>query len=260
MYDRVFRSGKKTPMHFFVDAIDFSKKLAKRVSLEAGLKQTFSAFDNDVSFENFIQNVWVKDDSLSVRYELKEDYTAAYASLDINLDSVTEIKAGLRYEYTNSNLGTAATKNIVDRHYGNFFPSFYITRKLNEKSSVDFSYSRRITRPTFNDLAPFTYYLNANSLLTGNPSLQPSLSDNFKADYTYKQYLFSLSYSKENNAITTFQPYTDSLTNKLILSAENLINQKTASVVIAVPVTITKWWNGQLSPTALWQQANALYT
>lgn len=259
VYSHMFKSGKKTPMHFWVFAGDYSGKLIKNVTIETGAKQTSSAFDNDVGFENLIQNVWVKDDSLSARYKLKEDYTAAYASFNVTVNTATEIKAGLRYEHTNSNLGTVITKNIVDRHYGNLFPSFFVTHKLSEKSTVDFSYSRRITRPTFNDLAPFTYYANANTLLTGNPSLQPSLSNNFKTDYTYKQYLFSLSYSIEENAITQFQPHTDSINNKLIMSAENLINQKTLSLVIAVPVTITKWWSMQVSPTGLWQQSNALY-
>src|SRR4030095_10434978 len=59
--------------------------------------------------------------------------------------------------------------------------------------------------------------------------------------------------------IASFQPHTDSLTNKLILTAENLINQKTASAIVAIPVTITKWWNIQLSVTGVWQQSNALY-
>jgi len=259
IYDRIFKSGKITPMYFSVFAADYSGKMMKKVTIEAGAKQTVSAFDNNVSFENFIQNNWTKNDSLSARYKLKEDYTAAYASFNISLNSTTQIKAGVRYEHTNSNLGTESKKNIVDRHYGNFFPSFFIMHKLTEKSTVDLSYSRRITRPTFNNLAPFTYYLNANTLLTGNPALQASLSNNFKADYTYKQYLISLAYSREKNAITAFQPHTDSVNNKLILSAENLINQKTFSVIIAIPVTITKWWNVQVSTTGLWQQTNALY-
>ena len=259
VYDKVFRSGKETPIHFWVAAADYSKKINKHVSLETGIKQTISAFKNDISFERLMQNDWVKDDSLSAKYKLDEDYTAAYASFNITINTTTEAKAGLRYEHTNSNLGTETEKNIVDRHYGNFFPSIFITHKLGGKSAINFSYSRRITRPTFNDLAPFTYYINANTLLTGNPSLQPSFSNNVKADYTFKQYLFSLSYSKEDDAISRFQPHTDSVTNKLILSAENLINQKTVSAVIAVPVTITKWWSAQLSVTGLWQQSNALY-
>jgi len=258
-HEELFRSGKKTPINFWVFAADYSKKINKNLSFEAGAKQTVSAFHNNISFERFVQNMWVRDDSLSAEYDLNEDYSAAYASLNVAINETTQLKGGLRYEHTNSNLGTQDVKNIVDRHYGDFFPSFFISHKFSEKSSIAFSYSRRITRPTFDDLAPFTYYANANTLLTGNPSLQPALSNNFKADYTIKQYLVSLSYSKEDDAIAQFQPHTDSVTNKVTWSAENMINQKTASLMVAVPVTITKWWNAQLSVTGVWQESNALY-
>ncbi len=259
IYDDVFRSGKKTPINFWVGSVDFSKKISKNISVDAGIKQTISSFHNDISFERIKQNAWIKDDSLSANYKLKEDYSAVYASFNITINENTEAKAGLRYEHTNSNLGTEDKKNIVDRHYSNFFPSVFLSHKLNEKSSINLSYSRRITRPTLNDLAPFTYYSNSNTLLTGNPSLQPSFSDNFKADYSFKNYLLSLSWSVEHNAIAGFQPHSDSVTNKIVLSAENLINQKTAAMVIVVPLTITKWWYLQASATGIWQQTNALY-
>ena len=129
---------------------------------------------------------------------------------------------GLRYEHTNSNLGTKTTSNIIDRHYGNLFPSFFISHKANENSSINFSYSRRITRPTFNDLAPFTYYPNANTLLTGNPALQPSISDNYTMAYSFRNYVGSVTYSNEKNAIARFQPQADSVNNKLVLTAQNL--------------------------------------
>jgi hypothetical protein len=259
VYDQLFRSGKTTPMDFWVGAADYSKKINKNIDLETGIKQTFSSFDNNISFERLIQNAWIKDDSLSANYKMKEDYSAAYFSFDITINSNTAAKAGLRYEHTNSNLGTEDVKNIVDRHYGNFFPAISISLKLNEKSTIDFSYSKRITRPTFNDLAPFTYYVNENTLITGNPSLQPSLINKLQADYTVKQYLFSLSYSKENNAFARFQPHTDSVNNKIVLTAENLINQKTASALMVIPFNLTKWWSTQLSVTGVWQQTNALY-
>lgn len=259
VYEKYFRSGKKTPIGFWVFAVDYSKKLGKRLSMDVGFKETISSFDNDVSFENLIQNVWVKDDSLSAKYTLKENYSAAYASFNATLSKRTEAKLGLRYEYTNSNLGTVEEKDIVDRHYGNFFPSFFITHKINDNNTIDFSYSRRITRPTFNNLAPFTYYANANTLITGNPALQPAISNNYKVGYTFKNYLLSVSYSKENNSIAGFQPQSDSSTNKLILSAKNLNNVKTVSVVLSLPFNVTKWWTMQLNLTGLWQQVNATY-
>ena len=227
--------------------------------MEAGGKQTVSAFNNDISFERLDETGWNKDNSLSALYKLREDYSAAYASFDFAATKTTEVKAGLRYEHTNSNLGTTDEKNIVDRHYGNFFPSLFISHKLNENSSIDASYSRRITRPTFNDLAPFTYYVNAYTVWTGNSALQPSFSDNVKAGYTFKKYLVSLSYSLEKNAIASFQPHSDAASNKIVLSAENLVNQKTASLVLSVPVTVAKWWTMQYNINATWQQVNALY-
>jgi hypothetical protein len=82
-HEELFRSGKKTPIDFWVFAADYSKKINKNLSFEAGAKQTVSAFHNNISFERFVQNMWVKDDSLSAEYDLNEDYSAAYASLNV---------------------------------------------------------------------------------------------------------------------------------------------------------------------------------
>jgi hypothetical protein len=257
--DQYSKSDKKTPIHFEVAAVDYSHSFDKNVSMEAGLKQTISAFNNDLGFARLDQNVWVKDNSLSAIYTLHEDYSAAYVSFNISLDKSTEARAGLRYEYTNSNLGTTDIKNIMDRHYGNLFPSFSISHKINESNSINFSYSRRISRPSFNDLAPYTYYANANTLITGNPALQASVSDNINAGYTFKRYTLTVSYSVEKNAIAPFQPHTDSINNKLVLSPGNIINQKTAAFVLSIPITVTKWWAMQYNFTTIWQQENALY-
>lgn len=259
VYDQRTKSGKVTPIDVIVGAVDYEKKLGKKVSMAAGIKGTKSAFDNDISFERLQLNTWIKNEALSSRYKLDEDYSAAYASLNITAHKNTDAKIGLRYEYTNSNLSTAAKKNIVDRHYGNLFPSFFISHKLDEKSSVNFSYSRRITRPTFNDLAPFTYYFDPNTLVTGNPALQPAVSDIVKAGYSYKRYLFSISYSKEDHAITGFQPSSDSVSNKTILTPQNLVNEKTIAGTLSVPVQAAKWWSMQYNITGIWQQINALY-
>lgn len=259
VYDRMFRSEKKTPINTWVGAADYAQKLNAKLNMEAGIKQVFSFFNNDVSFENFLQNIWVKDNDLSAKYKLDENYSAAYASFSMVISATTEAKAGLRYEYTNSQLSTETVKNIVDRHYGRLFPSFFISQKLNDNNSINFSYSRRITRPTFDDLAPFTYYVNANTSLTGNPALQPAISNTVKADYTYKSYLLSLSFTQEDDAISVFQPHVDSVKNKSILSAENVGRLKTANVVIALPFNVTGWWSMQYNITATWQKVEASF-
>jgi len=259
LYDQRFRSTKVTPILFWIFSADYSKNLGKNASLEAGVKQTISSFTNDNGFERALRDEWIKDDSLSAKYQLKENYAAAYASLNVRLNKTIEAKIGLRYEYTNSNLGTVTNKNIIDRHYGNLFPAFSLLQRINDNNSIDISYSRRITRPTFNALAPFTYYANAYSLVTGNPALQPSISDNLKAGYNYKSWLFSIAYSYEQYAISSFQPQTDSVTSKTIVRPENFVNQQTASLIVSTPFSPFKWWTMQFNLIGVWQIINATY-
>jgi hypothetical protein len=96
-------------------------------------------------------------------------------------------------------------------------------------------------------------------LLTGNPTLQPAIANVVKIDYLFKKYLVSISYTKEDHTITRFQPEVDSVTNKSILSPQNLINQKLISLVLSIPISVTKWWSMQYNITGIGQQVKAVY-
>jgi hypothetical protein len=259
LYDEQTRSGKVTPIKTWVGKADYTAKFNKKIDFEAGMKIAVSRFTNDVDVSRLKQNGWISDSSYTAKFLLKENVQALYTSLNIALDDKVSVKLGLRYEYTNSNLGTAVTKNIVDRHYGKLFPSFFVSRKINDDNSVNFSYSKRINRPTFNDLAPFTIFLDPNTYFTGNAALQPAFSEQVKVDYSYKKYFLSIAYSLENNSIAEFQPRVDVATNKQYVTADNLINLKTVSVSLTLPFDITKWWSMQNNFIGAWQQINTIY-
>jgi Outer membrane protein beta-barrel family/Carboxypeptidase regulatory-like domain len=259
VYDETNRNGKQTPLIFWLATLDYSQKLSKKINIQTGIKGTIASFTNKLNFERLIQGNWMEDTLLSSTFVLKENYSAAYASIEIAADEKTTLKGGLRYEYTNSNLGTTQTKNIIDRHYGKLFPTLFLSHKLNEKSAISLSYGSRITRPSFEDLAPFTYYSNRNSLLTGNPALQPAIAYAVSAGYTFKKYFFQLSFTKEDNKISFFQPDVDSASKKIINKPENLRNQKLVALTFSVPVKIATWWSMQYNITATYQQVNAWY-
>lgn len=259
LFSEDVRTSKKTPIEFWVGKVDYTKKLGSKGNMEAGVKATFSTFDNDVRVERSKNNNWQIDPDYTSYATLKENILAGYVASNINPNSKTSIKLGLRYEYINSNLGTVLVKNIVDRHYGRLFPSFFISRKINDDKGFNFSYSRRINRPTFNDMAPFIFFFDPNTFFSGNPALQPSISDNVKADFTFKKFLVSLSYSYDDNSIAGFQSRIDPKTNKQIIFAENLDYLQTISLVLSLPFDITNWWSMQNNVTGTWQQANATY-
>ena len=258
-YDQQMRSSKQTPIKFWTLSTDYSRKLGKKVNMEAGVKGTISRFINDVTVEREYQNGWLKDPDLTTSYELNENISAAYSSFSFAFTENTNMKLGLRYEYTNSNLGSATVKDIVDQHYGNLFPSFFISQKINDNHSLNFAYSRRITRPTFNNMAPFVIFMDPSTFFSGNPGLQPCISDAIKSDYLFKKFVFSFSYTYEAHPISNFAPRVDPATNKQTLAAENQKNQKTLTAVISFPLTVARWWNMQNNAIASSQVLNAFY-
>jgi len=228
--------------------------------MEAGAKVSLSKFTNDVYVQNLKQGSWITDPELSANYLLKENIGAAYTSFTIDVNSKITMKSGLRYEYTQSNLGTATAINIVNRKYGELFPTFYISKKMNDDNSVNFSYSRRITRPTFNDLAPFTIFFDPKTFFTGNPALQPAIANTLQASYIFKNYIFTLSYTHEDNTIESFQTQRiDTINNMLYLSARNFKYEQFATASFSLPFTVTKWWSMQNNINFDWKQVNTVY-
>lgn len=252
-------SGKATPIEVGVGKLDYSKKLSDKLKMEAGLKATISRFDNDVSVFRVQNGISMIDPSLTARYNLEESIGAAYTALDVKLDDKSDLKLGLRYEYTNSNLGTVEQANIVDRQYGNFFPSVFLSRALNDQHSVNASYSRRITRPTFNDMAPFVIFVDPYTFFSGNAALQPSISNNVKVDYRFKTALFSIQYTVEDSAIARFQSRVIEGTNQQLIAAENMKNRKTASFTAAFPIQVAEWWRMQNNLIGSWQEVNTYF-
>ena len=258
IYEEKVKSSKITPLKFWVTAIDYSKKISKKVQMEAGVKGTVSRLNNDVQVATLFQNSWVTDTSLSGYHNLHESIGAAYSSFSVKLNEKTSVKLGLRYEYTSSILGTATQKNIVDRHYGNLFPSFFFLHTINDSNSINFSYSRRIWRPSFADLAPWVIFYDPKTFQTGNPALLPSITDAINASYTYKNKILTLSYSYITNPINN-QPAINEKINRLVNTVTNGKNLKFFNINLSLPFTITKWWSMQNNLSGNWGQSNSFY-
>ncbi|MDQ3278267.1 MAG: outer membrane beta-barrel family protein, partial [Bacteroidota bacterium] len=99
--------------------------------------------------------------------------------------------------------------------------------------------------PTFNDMAPFVYFIDPNTFFAGNAAVQPATANSVKGDLLWKRAVFSLSYTAEKNTITNFTPQVDPANNKQTLVAENQKGKNIFSGNITFPITVTTWWNMQ---------------
>ncbi|SMD42248.1 Outer membrane receptor proteins, mostly Fe transport [Aquiflexum balticum DSM 16537] len=252
-----FRVSKDTPIDLWVTDLNHSMKMGKSVSVESGLRATFSKFTNTVVFEEKLGSDWLIDPKFTNDGLLNEDILAAFSTAKIDFDEKTTLNAGVRYENTKTNLTTVSGEKIVDRHYGDFFPTAFLSRKINADNLVQVSYGRRITRPTFNQMAPFVFFSDPFSFFAGNENILPTYTNTFKTDYSYKSMLFFVQYSRDKNVIASFQPTLDEESNTVFLRTENLDQRQTVAMMVAFPLKITSWWETQNNFTANYQRVNS---
>jgi hypothetical protein len=252
-----FRITKDTPIELWVADLNHSMKIGKSVAVESGLRATFSQFTNTVVFEEKLELDWLIDPKFTNDGLLNEDILAAFSTAKIEFDEKTTLNAGLRYESTKTNLTSVSGENIVDRHYGDFFPTTFLSRKINTDNLVQVSYGRRITRPTFNDMAPFVFFSDPFTFFAGNENILPTYTNTFKTDFSRKSLLFTLQYSMDKNLIAAFQPTLDEETNTMFLKTDNIDQSQTVSMMVAFPLKVTSWWESQNNFTANYQRINS---
>ena len=245
LYDEVVKSNKTTPIDIHVFAVDYNNQINKDLKLEFGAKAAFSGFKNDVVVETLEGDDFVEDPTLTNKSVLDEQILAVYSSADYSFSDKVGGKLGLRYEHTVSVLETDKEGVVVDRSFGELFPSVFLTQTVNDSLSFNYSYSRRITRPTFSQMAPFVIFFDPNTFFAGNPAIQPAISNSFKVGSNYKSFVFSAQYTLERGTISRFEQRFDEENERLIFIADNLDEVNTFSLTVGVPFRITDWWKTQ---------------
>jgi hypothetical protein len=256
VYGNELTSSQNTDFRIFPAQMDFKRKINDKISIETGLKTVASRFTNRVLVARLQPLGWEPDPDHTAEYKLKEDIKAAYISSTILINRKNTLQAGLRYEYTDANLDSKNQKDIVNRHYGKLFPSIYWSHKIGN-SGFNVSYSRRITRPAFNQLAPFLFFSDPSTVVTGNPALQPAISNALNFDYLLKQLVVSVTYTHESDYIRGFLPLVDTVSQKQFNIPRNITYLKTINARLTLPVTITSWWSSLVNLNATWQKSYA---
>jgi hypothetical protein len=253
------RISKKTPIHMMVLKGDYEFKI-KKVKVETGLKSSFSRLSNRVLVESKEDDdTWKEDATFSQDYKLKDDVLAAYVTLSGDINPKTKIMAGLRTESTNMNITNAQQEKIFDLDFWSLFPTLFLSRKLNENHTMQFSYGRRITRPSYEDIAPFVVFIDPYSYFSGNPKLKPTLTNNLQLNYLYKDFLLSVKYSLDKNYIANFQTRVDPVTKKTFLYSENMNQVGTYNLNLSIPFDVTKWWKVNSNVNANYQIIKTVY-
>lgn len=246
---------KTTPIKMVVGRIDHQFIPSKQFSIESGLKLVASDLNNDVEVSRLQNQDWKTDPRYSSYSSLQEEVAAAYSSITWKLKNDFQFIGGLRYEFTHTAISTPAQKNLVNRRYGYFFPSAFLKKELTQNQDIQFSYSRRITRPTYNDIAPFVFFWGPNTFSAGNTALWPSVSDALQVSYHHKQWITSLQGSHSQREISFFQPEKATESDGIVYRSQNMRYLNTLSLTSSYTLVVAEWWMVQANVSARYQVA-----
>jgi Outer membrane protein beta-barrel family/CarboxypepD_reg-like domain len=244
---------KTTPIRFLVANADYQFNYSALFTMEAGIKTVTSTLKNNVFVQQWKNNVWATDSFFTSYSNLSEQISAAYVSAKWQPACEWQIIMGMRYEYTRTSIGTPTQKNIVNRKYGYLFPTLFIKRDFSPEKDIQFSYTKRINRPTYNDIAPFVFFWGPNTFSAGNTTLLPAISNTIKAGYHAKKWIISLQLSHSKNEISFLQPEMDSTSNNLVYRSQNLKYLNTVGTTNSYSFKIVPWWVVRTNMTAQYQ-------
>jgi hypothetical protein len=248
-YLRGDTSRNQTPSTIDIKTIkaDYIHPLKNQAKFETGFKLSFVETDNNARFDSLRKNNWVYDANRSNHFIYKENVNAVYVNFQKQFKKVG-IQLGLRGEQSNVKGNSVTLNRLTDTSYFNLFPSVFISYAAGKDHQFGVSYSRRIQRPSYEDLNPFEYYLDSFTIAAGNPYLKPQYSNNFELTHTFKQFLItSLGYAHTSNMITQIvEPGIDVATGDTTVLRYKYLNVAKSdnfNLNISIPFPITKWWN-----------------
>lgn len=221
---------------------DYVHPFKKGGRLEAGIKSSYVKNDNLVNYVRWDGVKWV-DDARSNHFIYDENINAVYLNANKQFGKWS-FQGGLRLENTNAKGYQVNNDSSFKRNFTNLFPSAFISYAADKNNQFTVSYSRRITRPNYQDLNPFIYFLDSLSYRKGNPFLMPQFTHNIELSHSFKNKLITtLNYNNTNNVISQLVKPDGDL---LFLTSENVAKFRNIGISITAPVPVTKWWTSNI--------------
>jgi iron complex outermembrane receptor protein len=238
----------------WISKLDFTDPLSKTAKFEAGLKFSDAVSNNDLIFGPLVNGVYTADPNYSDHFKYNENVNAAYADYQNQYNKIN-LTAGLRAEQTIAKGTSVNSGQVVNSNYLNLFPQFLLTYKYNDKTEWSLSYNRGITRPGYEEINPFLYYIDLYDYRAGNPNLKPEYSNNIEISYDYNKMFTATLYSEIITQSYEFRYFEQNDTSKVnINTPKNFGDVYNYGIRFLVPADFTRWWTADFKADIAYQR------
>ncbi len=230
---------------------DYVRPLGDKSKWEAGLRAQFRNVDNRNDFYLVNGSALFYIPALSVNFNSHDNVLAAYSTYSNQIKNFG-YQLGLRVE---SSRYDGVLPDLNQQFSIDFpvslFPSVFLTQKMKKNQDLQLNYTRKINRPNFFQLYPFTDYSDSLNLSRGNPNLIPEFTSSVELSYqktfTNKDNFIASAYFKHtDNLITRYQDKEISATSGKEVLINTFINANSSYVTGLELVSKNKmrpWWD-----------------
>jgi outer membrane receptor protein involved in Fe transport len=233
--------------------IDYNVSLSKRQKLEAGLQRSKVKGDSRLDFGQIRLDVYFPDETFTNHFLIDEEISAGYVNYSLDFRK-SNLSLGLRAEKTLSEGTSLTSGNVNKRNYLNLFPNLQFSQDLNENNKLLLSYSRRISRPGYDNLNPFVAYLDQYSFRAGNPYLRPEFTRIAEVTHVYKNRFSTTVRAKIIDDLMLELNEQNDLTNVNTIISRNIDKQYLYGIELNAPVTFVQWWNVNFNLQSMYER------
>jgi ferric enterobactin receptor len=246
--------GTASP-RFWTIQTDYVNPLGEKAKLEAGLRTSIQKLANDNHTFTVDPTGHSTENLLGLSdYTSTANVYAAYVNFTSGVGNFS-YALGLRAESSNY---TGDLLNNGTRFHNSYpvslFPSLFLSQKMKHNQELQLSVTRKINRPGFFQLIPFTDYSDSLNITRGNPDLVPEFTYNTELSYmkTFPHnntVLVSAYYKYTSDLITRYLvPDVDPKGNPVFVNTYvNANNSYTVGGEITSTNNIAKWWDMTLN-------------
>jgi outer membrane receptor protein involved in Fe transport len=237
--------------HNLVLQTDLTDPLTPHLTLETGLRAALQGRLNINDNYNFNADSgeYVLVPSAASNYKSNNNVYAAYATLSSTIGNFS-YKAGLRVESSNYSGTLLNSGQTFHNQYPlSLFPSLFLGQKIGDGQELQLSYTRRVNRPNFFQLVPYTDSSNKLNITRGNPNLVPEFTQSLEFSYlkTFNRSstLLASVYYKHTDHLITGYIETDSSggATTLINTFINAESSYNVGAELTLQLPVTKWWD-----------------
>ncbi|MBF8149054.1 TonB-dependent receptor [Winogradskyella sp. F6397] len=216
-----FNTNANQNTNIMTGKVDYSLPINDSSNFEVGVKYSNVNTESDITKFDIIGTSEIIDVNNTDAFKYEENVFAAYTNY-VKSWSKWNFNLGLRVEQTNVE-GESLTLNETNtQDYLDWFPNASVSYQLLEDVSIYGTYKRSIERPSYTDLNPFTFFLNENTVVLGNPNLMPMYRDHYKIGTNFLEHFTVEAYYMDFDGDIVELPRQNNATNTIAYTPTNL--------------------------------------